>query len=75
MFFADAQTTFYIVGTVFMIFMLLVLLIGLISILVITSRIRKAKKRLKNKLDYFKKFSRRGRGFADGFFKGMAGRY
>lgn len=68
---ADAQTTFYTVGIVFMIFMMVIMTVFLVIAITIASRIRTMQKKIKSKLEMVSLFSRRGKGFMEGFLRGM----
>jgi hypothetical protein len=75
MFFASAQTTFYIIGIIFMIYLMVALTGLVIAALVIQSRIKAMKRKAQKRMDYFFSFARKGAGFMDGFRRGMKQRY
>lgn len=69
--FADAQTTFYVVGVVFMIFWMMIGLIVLVGILTVAAKVRTAQKRLKAKIDLVSFWTGKGKGFFDSFMRGL----
>lgn len=69
--FADAQTTFYVVGVVFMIFWMVLGLAIAIGLITVLSKIRAAQKRLKARMDMVTYWTNKGKGFLDGFMRGM----
>jgi uncharacterized membrane protein len=69
--FADTQTTFYVVGIIFMIFWMVVGLVIVIGLITVLSKIRAAQKRLKAKMDLVTFWTSKGKGFFEGFMRGM----
>lgn len=74
MYFADAQTTFYVVGTVCMIFMMAALSAIVIALIIVQSRLKAMKRNAQKRVDYLFSFARKGVGFMNGFRRGISQR-